>query len=435
MYCPIDEIETGALNVEATKEDKDRLRSLAERFRAAADSDVMKERRQGWKNKNDLQAGYPMIYAPAGDSIGFITPDEIKCTNRYLINVEMMMLMQIKQFDICEDDIVLEPHYSLAWSVFKPDYGPDIKVEMVANPQTRANVPVHPIHDVEDLKKLQPRDFYVDRERTLDFQNTLNDIFGDILPVYAEGIFPFNADPGLPAQGLYWPAITYDAFLLVGNDNLMTWPFDEPDALRWLIDFISEDRQRYLKWIIDERLALSNNDNQGNAPCQLGYVSDLPPFSHEPLTTLMDSWGWVESQETMIVSPEMFAEFYLPALSKWGNSFGMLSYSCCEQIHDRVGLIRDNFPKLRNLTIAPWTNREQVYKEMGTGFAYTVKAHPSYLSGKEPNWEAAEKDIQHAYDCYKDAPLSFGFFEVFDINNDPTRQAQWSRMVKKIIGR
>lgn len=434
-YCDVDEHQMGPLNIKPTQDERARLRTLAARYREIAEDEVMEERKSGWRNLNDLNSDHPMILCEANEPIGFVSDEEIKCTNPYLRNVETFFLRGIKMYEVVQDDSVLEPYFLLPWCIVMPSYGSNVIIEMDTLQESIAALPNFPLETPDDLKKLEKRGFLADRERSLDFKNTLDDIFGDVLPVILRGIDFLSPFIGLPfAAGLYWPSLTYDAFALVGNENLMLWGYDEPEALKWLMDFLTDDRKRFLQFLADEKLIMPNTRNQVVAPVHYGYVSDLPN-TLEPVSSVMECWGWVESQETAIVSPDMFEEFFLPAFAEWGNSFGLMSYGCCEAYHNKIDLIKKTFPRLRNLTIAPWTDRQTIADAMGADYTYTVKVHPSHISGAKPNWDAASQDVQDAWNRFKEFPVSFGTKEFYDINKDPERLAQWVRMVKEIIGR
>ena len=77
-------------------------------------------------------------------------------------------------------------------------------------------------------------------------KNALEEIFGDILPVKLGNYDNFMTDSGFnPFTGNNFIGITMDAFKLMGNDNLLLWPFDYPDALHELMRFLADDRIRF----------------------------------------------------------------------------------------------------------------------------------------------------------------------------------------------
>jgi hypothetical protein len=426
----------GALHINPTDAEKARLRGLAERYMEIAESDVMKDRRREWKALNDLKPEKPMILIEPHGITGFLTPNELQCTNRYLRNVEMLLYCNIKQYEVLEDDITFEPYFRLAWQIIKPDYGQDIEIREHHAENSMAYVSNYPIKTPDDLKKLKKRDFLVDRECTVDFKNTLDNIFGDILPVRIGNFDMWCPDMGFQFfTGNISPALSMDVFKLTGYENMMLWIYDEPDALKELIQFISDDRRTYLQWLVDEKLIVPNTDNQFAGPSGYGYVSELPPPLNDPVSTLKDCWCWVESQETNVLGPEMFGEWFLPYLAEFGNQFGLVHYGCCEPLHDRIELIKKAMPKLRAVSVSGWSNFEKMAESLGGSYVYCRKPTPALISGESPNWEAARNDIQRTWDCAKEGPLAFIVRDVYDINNEISRMTEWVRMVKKIIGR
>ena len=292
-----------------------------------------------------------------------------------------------------------------------------------------------PIASLDDLEKLHERSFFVDRERTLGFRQTLEEIFGDILPVRVGNFDNFFSDLGFnPFCGNYDPVLTMDLFKLVGNENLMFWPYDHPEALKWLLDFLIEDRRRFIKWLQDEKLMALNTDNQFAGPSGYGYVSDLPAADSGAAPVAKNCWAWVESQETNLYSPQMFDELFLPYLAEYGNLFGMVTYGCCEPVDDRIEYIKKGMPTLRTVSVSGWNNFERVAEALGRDYVYCRKPNPTFISGAEGDWQGMREDIQRTWNCTKNQPVEFIVRDVYDVAGDIDRLPKWVTMVKEIIG-
>jgi hypothetical protein len=77
----------------------------------------------------------------------------------------------------------------------------------------------HPIRTPQDVALLRPRAWKVKRAATLEKVEMLSEAFGDLLPVEIGGM------------GDFWNAMTADLFKLIGNNNLLAWTYDAPEAL------------------------------------------------------------------------------------------------------------------------------------------------------------------------------------------------------------
>ena len=425
--------DVGKIEIHPSKEERARLRELAKRYSEIAQSPEMQTRKRQWKALRDLKPERPMILFETFCVTGFLKEEELECSDPYLRNVEKSLLYDIKQFETLGDDIVLENYFQLAWRVLRSDYGVPIVEHHAEN--SMGYMSNFPIASLDDLEKLHERSFFVDRERTLGFRQTLEEIFGDILPVRVGNFDNFFSDLGFnPFCGNYDPVLTMDLFKLVGNENLMFWPYDHPEALKWLLDFLIEDRRRFIKWLQDEKLMALNTDNQFAGPSGYGYVSDLPAADSGAAPVAKNCWAWVESQETNLYSPQMFDELFLPYLAEYGNLFGMVTYGCCEPVDDRIEYIKKAMPTLRTVSVSGWNNFERVAEALGRDYVYCRKPNPTFISGAEGDWQGMREDIQRTWNCTKNQPVEFIVRDVYDVAGDIDRLPKWVAMVKEIIG-
>jgi len=424
--------ETGRVDIVPTTKERDRLRSLAAEFSEIARSDIIKERKTGWKAVRDLKPVKPMVLFETLTVSGFIGPDEFECENEYLRNVEHTFLEALKHFHTIGDDIVFDNYFQLAWRTAKSDWGVKI-VEHHAD-DSMAYMSNFPIKEPRDLEKLKKRTFSVDRERTLGFRDTLEDVFGDILDIRVGNVDKFFPDMGFnPFCGNNAPLLTMDVFKMMGYESMSFWAYDNENEFRVLLDFLLDDNNRYIDWLEEEGLLILNTDSQFAGPSGYGYVSDLPEADGKP-ALIKDCWTWCESQEGNIFSPGMFAELFLPYLASYTNRFGLVSYGCCEPVDDRLEYIKKAIPKLRTVSVSGWNNFEKVAEELGKDYVYCSKAKPTYISGKLPDWDGAREEVERTWKAAKDQPLEFVVRDVYDVDCDLGRIARWVEMAKRIVG-
>ena len=130
----------------------------------------------------------------------------------------------------------------------------------------------------------------------------------------------------------------------------------------------------------------------------------------------------------------MYAELFLPYLAAYVNSFGLVSYGCCEAVDDRIEFIKEAMPGLRTVSVSGWNNFEKVAESLGKDYVYCSKPKPSYISGKLPDWDGAQKEVERTWKAAKGQPLEFVVRDVYDLDSDPGRIARWVEMVKQVIG-
>ena len=422
------------INIDSISEkDKNIIRGLAKRWMEIAKSDEMKERKRLWKALKDLKPVRPMVLFETLSVLGFVTDEDITCENKLMRNVERTMVYNIRQYDEVKDDIVIEDYYRLAWKVTKSDYGVKIIEHKADN--SMAYKSNFPIQSTDDFAKLKERNFQVDKELPLALKGVLEEIFGDILPVRIGNYDNFFPDLGFtPFTGNNFVGITMDLFKLTGFENMLTWVYDCPDEIHKLLRYLCDDRLRFYKWMKDEKLLDFNSDNQFAGPSSYGYVSKLPEVDSKKSLEFKDLWAWPESQETTTVSPKMFDEFFLPYIAEVSNMFGMAYYGCCEPLHDRIEYIMKAMPNLRAVSVSGWSDLYKMGEILGNKYVYSRKPTPSFISGKNPDWSSAEKDIKDTYAATKNGCLEVIVRDVYDINGDIPRIRKWVDMTKSILG-
>ncbi len=413
--------------------ERDRLRKLAEEWMTIASSADMAEKRIAWRNVKSLKPGRPVLHIETSCIKGFIPNNEILCENEYLRNTERMMVQLIRHCREVGDDLILEPYLRLAWKIDDSGFGFELDKHNAKDSMSYTYS--GQIDSPDDIVKLKPRVFSCNRQPTLELRDTLDRIFGDILPIRLGNVELLTGDQiGFnPLVGPLNVGITNEALQIIGQENLLLWPYDAPDELKELVDYVRKDRISYCKWLEQEGLLDYNADGYAMGPSSLGYCDELPAYGDSP-AKLSDCWGWAESQESISISPEMFAEFYLPALADAASLFGMVYYGCCEPVEDRIDLILKAIPKIRAISISAWCNYNKAVEVIGDGYVLSRKLNAAYLSGKEPQWNNIENDLVNTAKAFRGRPVEYIVNDVYDTNQDFTRLKKFSMMFKKAYG-
>src|SRR3972149_4371304 len=202
--------------IDTLKQDQRILRSLAQRWMELACLPVMAERKRLWTALKDLRAERPMVLFETWTLEDYVDPVELECDDLLLREVELSMRRAIRQVEEIGDDMVLEPVFRLRWVIHANDYGVPIQAEHAVD-ERGGEVGYHylnPFQSAQDISRLRPRTFQVDRQETQRRLTLLQDAFGDVLPVALHGVSSFLA------------ALTSDLFRLVGNDRLLAWTYD-----------------------------------------------------------------------------------------------------------------------------------------------------------------------------------------------------------------
>ncbi|MFI5368938.1 MAG: hypothetical protein ACHQ1F_07975, partial [Spirochaetia bacterium] len=335
------------------------------------------------------------------------------------------------------DDIVVDPWFRIPWALEISDYGVPIEAHhaVTTSGSDLAYSFNFGVQSEDDARKLHLRTRGVDRRESLRQKNLLEDIFGDILPVRLGGWDHFDPDPGYrPWLGNLYGGLTMDLFKLIGNDNLLTWVYDNPGLLHAIMTVIRDDRQAHFRFMEKEGLLYQNTDTWMPCPGSYGFVSDLPQADHNGTVRLKDCWCWTESQESAPISPAMFEEFFLPAIAEVTRPFGLTYYGCCEALHDRFPRIAKAIPNLRAVSVSGWSDLACMGEMLGRKYVYSRKPTPAFISGAHPDWELLKKDVQGTLSAAKNCSLEFCFRDIYTIDGDRSRLSRWVGMTRAMIG-
>jgi hypothetical protein len=385
---------------------------------------VMETRKRQWTALKDLRPERPMVLFETWTVENFIHPDELRCSSPELRDLEKSMRAVIRQAEDLGDDFIVDPFLRLYWHVENDGYGVEIVARHAQDGMggDTAYEYNHPLRFPADVARLRPRTFRLDRAATLRRVEAHQDLFGDILPVRLHG------------TGSHIAALTSDLFRLIGNDNLLAWPYDAPEALHAVMAYLRDDRLAYFHYLEQEGLLGLNNDSHIVGSGSPGYTTALPAAGFEGNVRLRDLWIWMESQETTMISPRMFARFFLPYMAEVASCFGLVYYGCCEPVHDRWDPILNAMPQVRAVSISPWCDMQLMGERLGKQVVFSRKPKPWFLGGETPDWAGLEKDIDETVAAAKDGCLEILYRDVYRVNGDLTRLRRWVDLVRSRIG-
>jgi len=98
----------------------------------------------------------------------YVADDELACADADLRQVERGMRAHIRQAEEIGDDIVVEPFLRVYWDIERSDFGVPLVPEHAQDVEG-GNVGYHfayPIRAPQDVDRLRPRTFRVDRAKT-----------------------------------------------------------------------------------------------------------------------------------------------------------------------------------------------------------------------------------------------------------------------------
>jgi len=165
----------------------------------------------------------------------------------------------------------------------------------------------------------------------------------------------------------------------MGTQNMFTAMVTETDLFHKLMGFAANEMIRCLRWQEENGLIMLNNNNDYMGSGSYCFTDELPQQDFNGVVRSRDTWGHINSQESVGMSPAMFDELVYPYYAEIAQQFGLVYYGCCEPVHD-LWLSISKLPNLRKISISNWCAERQMADYLqGKNIIYSRKPSPNYL--------------------------------------------------------
>lgn len=405
------------------KKDIERLRFLATHQLEVANSQKNLERVELWKRHNAYKGERPLIHIEVDTFAHETIKPQLQCEDDFARSLEYRLIHNCINLECFDDDRVVAPYFQMGYDIWFSLFGHHIKQTVLtdANGTEMGHKFEHIIDDLaDDFDKItSPTKYGVNKESTIEKFNRTQEIFGDILPVK------------LICNGLYCTP-TQHVVHMMGMENMLFSMYDYPDEFKEMMDRIANDYIAYFKHLESENVLLQNHAFEAVCQGSMAFY-DEPEKQGQIKTT--DLWGFMDSQETVGISPDMFREFIFPCYNKIAQNFGRLSYGCCEPVSAFWDDIK-TLPNLKKVSISPWCDEDFMAEQLkNSGIIYHRKPSPNFLGvGKvldEDGFrEHIEKTIKTARNGCK---LEICQRDVYTINNDINKVKRYVEIIREAI--
>lgn len=349
------------------KKDRNIIRELAARVAEIASRDEQLTNKDLWTRHNALQEKKPLIFIDPEYAWYEIFPaDQLICTGNLARIWEFKLLKEIYWAEKIKDDRVIEPVFKIYYAYGENGRGLDAKI--IGGEKGGAYTWKPALKNLDDIDKIHFKKIIVDFKKTKRLYELAGEILGDILEIKLEGAW-------------WWSfGMTYDLIFFRGIEQTMYDMYDNPDKLHKVMKFLHDENMIMLDFLESNGLLTLNNGGDFIGTGGYGWSDELPSpgFDGKKVMTY-DMWGFCESQETVGVSPELFEEFIFPYQLSILQRFGLNIYGCCEPLDKRIEIIK-KIPRLRRITVSPWSNVKEMAEKIGKNYIYSRKVNPSDIS-------------------------------------------------------
>ena len=402
------------------------LRELATKQASYAALPIMAERQQAWYRHNDLQTERPMLQIETWTFEQDILPPW-RCQSEAARRIELQIQRAILNHEQIDDGRVVSPYFDIEWQRTFKLFG--IEKELVhatdSNGGALGYMHKHPITNLAtDLPKLGDTVSGIDQESTLAWKAFVEEQIGDILPVRLA-----NGSPGA--------CLTQDLVHFMGMEPMLYAMMDNPNEFHAIMDRMSRD---HLAWLIDQEKAgrwfLNNGHdwlNQGSS----AFTHQLPRPgrpANAPVE-LADLWAYMDSQETVGISPDMYGEFIFPYYRRIAERFGRLSYGCCEPVHPIWKDYLSTLPNLRKVSISPWCDQAFMGEALrGSKTIFHRKPNPMDIGQAGPlDEEKLAGQFRETIELARGCTLEFSFRDIYSLGGVPGKARRMVEILRREI--
>jgi hypothetical protein len=221
-------------------------------------------------------------------------------------------------------------------------------------------------------------------------------------------------------------------------ENMFIAMLDHPEEFHQMMSFITEDSLDFVKWQEEENLLVLNNDNDYVGSGSYGFINELPSsdtYAKTGKVTAKDLWCNFNSQESVGLSPSMYAEFFFPYYRKVAEHFGLMYYGCCEPVHEIWDSCLSELTNLRKVSVSAWCDEEFIGDRLRGGKTiYSRKPSPNYIGvGETLDEKAFAEHISKTLQAAKGCPLEFIFRDIYILNGDQSKPARAIKIVREQI--
>jgi hypothetical protein len=404
------------------RKDREILRNLAKKQLEIAHSDKMKKLYAEWHAHGSFASGSrPMITVELVTFENEIIPPLMQCESETARKIEWKLHSNIVNHTLFHDDSVVKDYYDLRWATSFVPFGIELRVEH-AKSENKESLGHHFLSGIQDLHedfyKLKASNYTLNKEYTLKYKSFVDEILGDIFLVKLEG-------------GCQSVSLTQNLVHIMSMENMFISMYDYPDEFKLMMDMQTNDYLKFFDYIEMENVLSETTGEQWLNQGSYCFTNELP--NQKKHFTTKDIWGYMDSQETVGVSADMFNEFMYPYYKKIADRFGLISYGCCEPVDPIYEKCISNISNLKKISISAWCNEQYMGEQLkNKRIIYLRKPRPNYLGvGTNLDEDEIKKHINTTIKAAKGCQLEFSTRDVYSVNHSPDKVKRYIEIIRE----
>ena len=399
------------------------LKRLGNKVAGFAARNCEKRKAKLWTAHNDLKTTEPLVFIDPENGWGeIITSESLECSHQLARDWEAGLKRTIYHAEYLKDDMVIDDYFNVGY-VYKTDgWGIDLKK---TGGQGGGSYKIEQVlEDYErDFQKIHFPNLIIDFDATKEHLELAEGIFKGILKVRQYTMW-------------WWSlGLTNNYIDLRGLEDFMCDFILEPEWVHRMMDLLCQGNKKRIAYLESNNLLSLNAGNNYVGSGGFGFTDMLPQTNYIPnKVRAMDMWGFVESQETVSISPDFYGEFIFPYHKKIAELFGLNCYGCCEPYEKRWKYIK-NIPRLRRVSCSPWSDRTSMEENLGKNYIASIKLLPTNLATKVMNENVVREDIRMAVEGAKNCITELIMKDNNTLGGNPNNAIRWVELCREEIAR
>jgi hypothetical protein len=393
------------------------LRGLAHQVAELAARAVEDEKRKLWYRHNDLRRTRPLIFCdPENGWNEIIRPTDLECQGPLARMWEMVLRKEIFWGAEMCDDRVIEPYFNVGHVFTESDWG--MAPVKIGGEDGGSYVWDPPLKSYADMGDLRFPEITVEYEATERLLDLAKETLGDVLTVRLKTYWWWTL-------GMTWTLVD-----IRGLAQIMYDMFDHADELHQLMAFLRDGHLNKLDFLEKNGLLSLNTEGTYVGSGGFGWTKELPQSDFDGHARTRDMWGFAESQETVGISPEMFAEFVFPYQLPILERFGLSCYGCCEPLDKRWHIVQQ-IPNLRRVSVSPWADPSKMAEMLGDRYIYSMKPSPTDLAMGSFDEDRVRAKLREDFHTTRHCHVEAIMKDNHTIGNDPQRVIRWVQIARE----
>ena len=406
-----------------SQKDREILRGMAAHQQELANAPEMQARIKDWQALNNFRMRRPMVYLEMGTFAHEVIPKRMRCEGEEARGIEWSIYENTLQSELFNDDFVVPDYFPMSWRADMNLFGMASKREHAHNAdgaQTLGHQFVHSINDLEeDWDKLGHSTWSVDRAGTLQWMETVDSVIGDILPVKLTG------------RGLY-SVPTQKVVHIMGMEAMFMNMMDYPELFGKMMQRAADETIAYFRFLEEEKLLLPTTYREHIGQGSYCFTEELPSEAPAEGLRTKDIWGFMDSQETVGLNPELYGELVWPYYKQIASEYGLFSYGCCEPV-DTIWKYLSEMDNLRKVSISPWCDQAFMGEALrGRKTIFHRKPSPNYLGvDVSLDEDAFRKHIMETVNAAKGCTLEITQRDVYTIHSNEAKARRYVDIIRE----